>query len=123
VSLDINERFKFYKKQPQIVADLLIEDEIKHLEDCDIGEFLITDVSREGSMSGPDVKLAKKITDVTTKPVIFAGGVAKPSDCFDLIKHGKVNAVGCSSIFHFTNFTPDDCRKELIKNDIPARAV
>ena len=39
----------------------------------------------------------------------------------DLIEFGKVDAVGCSSIFHFTNFTPEDCRVDLRCRGIPAR--
>jgi len=99
-----------------------IEDHIKRLIDCNIGEFLFSDVGRDGTMSGPNLELAKQLAGSTTKPIIFAGGVSKPSDCSDLIEYSKVDAVGCSSIFHFTGFTPEDCRNNLRERGLPARS-
>lgn len=100
-----------------------LDEHLKHLDDCDVGEYLFCDVSREGTMSGPDLKLAKLLAELTFKPTIFSGGVSQPSDCSDLIEFSKIDAVGCSSIFHFTNFTPEDCRSDLRGRGIPARRV
>lgn len=94
---------------------------VKKLQDCDVGEFLFCDVAREGTMGGPNLELAKKIVQTTSKPTIFSGGVAEPSHCADLIELSGVSAIGCSSIFHFTQFTPQDCREELRKRGLPAR--
>lgn len=96
---------------------------IKKLNDCDVGEFLFCDVSREGTMDGPNLELAKLLSERSSKPTIFAGGVSKPSDCSNLIQHANVDAVGCSSIFHFTNYTPEDCRKHLRSRGLPARHI
>ena len=98
-----------------------LADHVKLLDDCDVGEYLFCDVSREGTMLGPDLKLANLLAGLSSKPTIYAGGVAQPSDCADLIEIGNVDAVGCSSIFHFSNFTPEDCRSSLRDRGIPAR--
>tara|TARA_B110000977_G_C10939685_1_gene440380 strand:+ start:249 stop:992 length:744 start_codon:yes stop_codon:yes gene_type:complete len=118
-SIDILDDKNIYNKGISLIPDLL--DHLKYLDDCDVGEYLFCDVSREGTMLGPDLSLAYQLSREIHKPVIFAGGVSQPSDCSDLIEFGKVDAVGCSSIFHFTNFTPEDCRVDLRCRGIPAR--
>ncbi len=100
-----------------------MRDHIQAMHDCDVGEFLICDVSREGTMEGPNLALAESLTQHMQKPVIYAGGVSQPSDCVDLIQIANVNAVGVSSIFHFTDYTPQDCRQALIENGIAARGM
>ena len=118
-SVDLISREQIYNKPVSKIPNLA--DHIKLLNDCDVGEYLFCDVSREGTMLGPDLKLANLLADLTSKPIIYAGGVSKPSDCSDLIEFGNIDAVGCSSIFHFTNFTPEDCRSNLRGRGIPAR--
>ena len=118
-SVDVNSAKQIYNKCISKKPNLI--DHLKILNDCDIGEYLFCDVSREGTMSGPDLELANLLVRLTPKPTIYSGGVSKPSDCSDLIEVGNVHSVGCSSIFHFTNFTPEDCRVHLRSRGIPAR--
>jgi imidazole glycerol-phosphate synthase subunit HisF len=118
-SIDIISAEQIYNKRVSETPNLA--DHVKLLDDCDIGEYLFCDVSREGTMLGPDLKLANLLAGLSSKPTIYAGGVALPSDCADLIEVGNVDAVGCSSIFHFKNFTPEDCRSSLRGRSIPAR--
>jgi cyclase len=118
-SVDVFAAEQIYNKRISKTPNLA--DHLIRLNDCDVGEYLFCDVSREGTMLGPDLKLAKLLAEQTPKPTIYAGGVSQPSDCSDLIEVGKVDAVGCSSIFHFTNFTPEDCRSNLQGRGIPAR--
>lgn len=119
VSIDLFGAQRIYNKHIPETPNLA--DHLKLLNDCDVGEFLFCDVSREGTMLGPDLGLANLLSELTTKPTIYAGGVSQPSDCSDLIEVGNVDAVGCSSIFHFTNYTPEDCRSNLRSRGIPAR--
>lgn len=118
-SVDIFDGDKIYNQQHSLTPSLL--DHLEYLNDCDVGEYLFCDVAKEGTMSGPNLTLARYLAQRALKPIIFAGGVSKPSDCSDLIKVGNVNAVGCSSMFHFTNYTPENCRSDLRANGLPAR--
>lgn len=120
-SVDIFDATTIYSKRIATTINLL--DHVKYLHDCDIGEYLFCDVSREGTLSGPNLGLARQLSQETNKPIIFAGGVSRPSDCSDLIEVGEVDAVGCSSIFHFTSFTPEDCRADLRGRGLPARQI
>ena len=104
-----------------VVRDLDILEYCKELDGLGVGEFLVNDVDKDGLMSGPNFDLARQLTASLHSPVIYAGGVGKPTDCCALIDDACVDAVGVSSIFHFTDYTPEDCRKALHDAEIPAR--
>lgn len=94
---------------------------IQELISMGAGEILINDVSRDGLMCGSNHNLAKEISLISKVPVIYAGGISSPVDAANLVKNSNIDGVGVSSIFHFTNSTPEDCRTELKKINIPAR--
>lgn len=98
-----------------------IFDHIKSVEESGAGELLVTDVSREGTMMGINVKMASLISSNSSVPLIFAGGTSSPVDAAKLIKKTGISGVGLSSIFHFTDFTPEDCRIAFRKENIPVR--
>jgi cyclase len=120
ISVDVNEEGGIHTAGT--AAKQGLQQHIKDMHDCDVGEFLICDVAREGTMKGPNLSLAQDLAAQIDKPLIYAGGVSQPEDCVDLVQKAGVNAVGVSSIFHFTDYTPQDCRTALIPNNIPARA-
>ncbi|NQY59546.1 HisA/HisF-related TIM barrel protein [Cognatishimia sp.] len=121
ISIDVDAAAKLYN--PNLSSEVTVPDHIAMMHDCDVGEFLICDVAKEGTMEGPNLSLATELTAKIEKPVIYAGGVSKPADCVDLIQNANINAVGVSSIFHFTDYTPQDCRNALVAAGIPARAM
>lgn len=102
-------------------SNIDIIDYLKLLENSGVGEIFINDVDRDGEMNGPNFELANIVSDTVKLPIIFAGGIGKPQHCSELIKQGNVDAVGVSSIFHFTDYTPEDCRRALRDAGIPAR--
>ena len=89
-------------------------------ESLGAGELLVNNVSRDGVMEGADLDLVDSISSVVSIPVIFAGGVASPENSAEVVRAGA-SAVGVSSIFHFTDFTPNDCRDAIRKAGFPAR--
>jgi phosphoribosylformimino-5-aminoimidazole carboxamide ribotide isomerase len=46
--------------------------------------FVITDISRDGMLAGPDVDGLRNIATLTTTPVIASGGVAELGDLREL---------------------------------------
>ena len=49
---------------------------VKAFEDAGVSLFVYTDVTRDGTMQGPDVVGLRRITEVTSLPVIASGGIA-----------------------------------------------
>lgn len=48
--------------------------------ECGVGEILVCDVGREGTMKGVDIRLIEEVTSALSVPVIFTGGVGSMND-------------------------------------------
>ena len=70
------------------------------------GEILLTSIDRDGTMSGYDLDIIRRVTDAVNIPVVAVGGVGTLNDVVDGFKKGGAHALGCSSIFHFTDNKP-----------------
>ena len=84
------------------------------------GEILLTSVDNEGSTKGYDIELMKLLHDKLQIPIILNGGMGKPYDAVEAIKNGA-DAVAAAYVFHFSQYTPDDIKKELFINNINVR--
>jgi len=100
---------------------LKVFNHIRKLEEAGAGEILITSVDSEGTMDGGNDYLAKTVRELVSVPLIYSGGISSPSNAAKFIESSKVDALGISSIFHFTDYTPDCCRTELAKLGFPVR--
>ena len=112
VSIDVieveNEGYAVFNNG-HIVSELDLFYWIKEVVKLGAGELLINNVTADGSMAGVNIDLAKKIAELVNVPVIYAGGVSSPDDAVKICKT-RISAVGISSIFHFTDNTPDACK-------------
>jgi len=92
----------------------------RQIEDLGAGELFLNSVNNDGKMRGYDIKLVKTVSAALSIPVIACGGASKPSDCADVIKAGA-SAAAAASIFHFTHYTPQQCREAMHEAGIPVR--
>lgn len=65
------------------------------------GELILTSMDREGTWSGFDTSLVKKITDCVTIPVIANGGAGNLQHITDVVKLSHASAVGLGSMVVF----------------------
>ncbi|EGH4468429.1 imidazole glycerol phosphate synthase subunit HisF [Campylobacter lari] len=91
-------------------------------ESLGAGEILLTSVDKEGSSLGYDWELLEYIKGKLKIPLIINGGLSKPQDGVKAIQLGA-NALAGAYIFHFSQYTPNDVKNELLKNNIPVRIV
>ncbi len=125
VSLDIK---KDEKGEYQIFSHAGVKHELSIIEAIDkireykAGEILLNDVDLDGKMTGYDIDLIKLVSSKINIPVIVAGGASKPEDFAEGINAGGA-AVAGASIFHFTSFTPNDCKESMNKAGIPVRIL
>tara|TARA_B110000211_G_scaffold184861_1_gene209654 strand:- start:6708 stop:7454 length:747 start_codon:yes stop_codon:yes gene_type:complete len=117
--VEIEDSFYIYS-QGEINYNLELVDWIKKVESLGAGELLINNVTRDGVMQGGSVKLAELVSNSVLIPVIYVGGISDPGDAA-LIAKTNVSAIGIASIFHFTDFTPNDCRDRLRVEKIAVR--
>ena len=85
------------------------------------GELLITSMDRDGTKKGFDNVLMKLISDVVEVPIIASGGVGILQHLVDGIKDGEADAVLAASIFHYGEFTIQEAKQYMAKNNIEVR--
>ena len=92
----------------------------KKMEKNGAGELLVTSMDKDGTQSGYDIELMKKISSSVNIPVIASGGVGTLDHLVDGIKSGA-NAVLAASIFHYGTFSIEQAKQYLASKDIPVR--
>lgn len=115
----INEEYKVFNKRKGIL-DIDPLSLALDYERHGAGEILLTSVDKEGTTLGYDLDLIKKFKDKLEIPIILNGGMGKPEDATKAIQNGA-DAISAAYIFHFSQFTPNDIKNELNKNNINVR--
>jgi cyclase len=85
------------------------------------GELLITSMDKDGTKTGFDNILNKSISDSVQVPIIASGGVGNLQHLVDGIKDGGADAVLAASIFHYGEYTIDEAKLYMSKNNILMR--
>jgi cyclase len=96
-SIDINNNIfnKYYifnKKK------LDINNHIQNIINSGAGEILINCVHKDGTMSGPDLKLLTYLSKEINIPIIYQGGISSLDDIYKVFNYG-INAVSAGSFF------------------------
>lgn len=84
------------------------------------GELFLNSVDQDGKMQGYDLELIKTVCSSIRIPVIACGGAGNPRHVAEAVTSGA-SAAAAASIFHFTDFTPEDCRQALRESGIATR--
>lgn len=70
----------------------------KDVEQQGAGEILLTSMDRDGTWSGYDIDLVRKVTDSVSIPVIANGGAGTIQHIEDVVKNGGASAVSLGSM-------------------------
>jgi 1-(5-phosphoribosyl)-5-[(5-phosphoribosylamino)methylideneamino] imidazole-4-carboxamide isomerase/N-(5'phosphoribosyl)anthranilate isomerase len=69
---------------------------LQRLEEAGCSRYVVTDVTKDGTLKGPNLELLREITSRTTKPVVASGGVSSLDDILalrDLVPLGVEGAI------------------------------
>ncbi len=77
------------------------------------GEILLTSMDKDGTRSGFDLELTRKISDAIKIPVIASGGVGELKHLSEGIIDGHAEAVLAASIFHFGEYTIQEAKEVM----------
>ena len=73
----------------------------KEVESWGAGEILLISIDREGTWSGFDIDLVRRVTDAVGIPVIAHGGAGSIGDIRKVVKEAGASAVGLGSMVVF----------------------
>ena len=79
-----------WKKQTNILAS----DFIKKIEHINISRIIYTDINKDGTKSGPNIRETVYLASLTKIPVVISGGVSSISDVINIKKSNFSNIEG-----------------------------
>jgi len=87
-----------------------------------VGEILLTSIDNDGTRRGYDIELIEKISAFSPVPVVVHGGADSPESFLDVLKKCKPEGLSAASVFHYGDFSINEIKKHLRKNNFPIRA-
>jgi cyclase len=85
------------------------------------GELLLTSMDRDGTKSGFDLELTRRISDAVDIPLIASGGVGTLDHLVAGVREGHADAVLAASIFHFGEYTVQQAKRHMKQHGIEVR--
>jgi phosphoribosyl isomerase A len=67
---------------------------LQRLDKDNAARYVVTDVTKDGTLQGPNTALLREILDYTKKPVIASGGIAQLSDIAELRQLTNIGVEG-----------------------------
>ncbi len=96
-------------------------DWVERVQKLGAGEILLTSMDKDGTKSGFDIELLKKVSEILTIPVIASGGVGSLNHFYEGVDKGKANALLAASVFHFNEISIKEVKDYLFNKNIKVR--
>jgi imidazole glycerol-phosphate synthase subunit HisF len=87
-----------------------------------VGEILLNSMDADGTRSGFDLEMLRKVREICDVPIIASGGAGKISDFSDALTAGA-DALLAASVFHFGEFSVADVKEDLRSAGFPIRTL
>ncbi len=81
----------------------------------------MTSMDKDGTKSGYDLEITRKIADAVSIPVIASGGAGSLADFYDGLTDGGADAALAASLFHFGEIKIGQLKKYLELRGLPVR--
>ena len=85
------------------------------------GEIVLNSIDADGTKSGFDIEITRRVSESVGVPVVASGGAGKLEHMAAVLLTGKADAVLAASIFHFGEYSVGDVKKYLAGRGIPVR--
>ena len=114
---------KVFSKGGKVNTNLDLLEWTKKCEDLGAGEIVVTDIERDGTNSGLNIEVSKKISAILNIPLIFAGGCGLASHFVDGFKSGNMDAISAANFFSKRDQNIFELRAQLLNSGINLRQV
>lgn len=113
--------YKVYVKGGRVRTDIDVIEWAKEVEKRGAGEILLTSMDKDGTKSGFDIELTKRVQEAVNIPIIASGGAGKTTDFKDILEYS--DAALAASLFHFNEININDLKSYLQKEGVPVRKI
>lgn len=125
VSIDCKQvtpdRWEVFAKGGRQATGLEAVDWAKRAVTLGAGEIVLNSIDADGTKSGFDLVITRRITESVGVPVIASGGAGTLDHMAEVLLTGQADAVLAASIFHFGTYTVVDVKRHLASRGIPVR--
>lgn len=94
-------KYKVYRDNGTKATSLAPEELAQKAEAAGAGEIFLTSIDRDGTFSGYDLDLIKRVSQAVGIPVIACGGAAEITDFSQAVVDGGASALAAGSMFVF----------------------
>jgi imidazole glycerol-phosphate synthase subunit HisF len=119
----VGDRFEVFTHGGRNPTGIDAENWAERMEKFGAGEILLTSMDRDGTKAGYDLSLTRAISERVTIPVIASGGVGSLDHIYQGFTQGKASAALAASIFHYREYSVEECKKYLHDRGIPVRLL
>jgi len=85
------------------------------------GEILLTSIDRDGTCTGLDIELTRRVANAVSVPVITSGGCGTAAHFVEAFSEGLADAVAAGTFFCLKDQTPLQARAQVRNAGIPIR--
>ena len=85
------------------------------------GEILINSIDKDGTKTGYDINLLKKVEKISKIPIIACGGVGEWNHMYEAFQKTNIEAVSAANIFHHSDQSIYHAKKFLHDKNINVR--
>lgn len=100
-----------------------LDEVLRELESAGIGEILVTDVSRDGAMTGPAFDLYRDLASRTSMRILASGGIARLDDVTMLARGASASGVIVGRALQDRVFSYAAAAEAAMKRPLPARII
>lgn len=119
VSVDVetkDNKLNLMKNYGQIKSKFNLVEYIEMIQNYDAGEIFLQSVNMDGSLLGYDLNIIDKIQKYIKIPLIISCGAGNWSHVEQALKKDVVSAASLTNIFHFTEKSINNLKKNLKKS-------
>jgi cyclase len=93
----------------------------RRVEELGAGEIVLTSMDADGTKSGYDLELTRRVADAVGIPVVASGGAGSLEHLYQALTQGGADAALAASIFHLGTYTIPQAKRFLAERGVPVR--
>jgi len=109
---EINGKFKVFIETGRVNTDIDLHAWIDQIQECNVGEIIVTDIASEGKGKGYNIELFKDLRKRIDNQLVAHGGAGPKENILNLFKNCDVDAISVASLFHY-HYLKADKKSEL----------
>ena len=92
-------------------SGIRVQDWVTTAENHGAGEFLLTNVDRDGTRKGLDLSLLARVRDAVSVPVVASSGAGGVAHVVEALSGTGADGIALGAGLHWGNFTVSECRE------------